>query len=401
MFLYDVYNYYTHTNPEVENVSFSVPLVSSLDNPEDIVLSDIKGVISSHTGWQKTLDEFDKWMTIGQKICSLYNIFHYIENTFLGVDMLLCSLSLIQITEPVIAPFRDSVAGILAWFQGMTNTVFKGPWFTIPCALVLCKGTWRPFPGKVGDFFVIPGGFVTMLRSYLENLLKNTGDIGELISKVLFFGTKVSYYDSKSILNSNDLETAQKDLDGKEIPSEYELSKMSLIIASVGLCLPAIAYHLRMDTQLNCFKAKCYLDVVLEGGPKTECDKQYEFASCLYKDYSIWSIMIEFLGFDRILKAIYDVIKNPLVAAYVVLKIALSLACGTSQLDSFTCLEGLSGWCIPHAALTGIEATVSSFTSEGSFSQLWNAVKNMNGDGSLPNFCKDLEEDYNKKMQDD
>jgi hypothetical protein len=120
---------------------------------------------------------------------------------------------------------------------------------------------------------------------------------------------------------------------------------------------------------IECWKAICYRDFVPAGLPKEECNKQYDYLSCVYW-HGQYLVFLDILAAP--LKAILNMIANPIASAWMASKFGLNKACvatTTLNCDGLTslCTASWNFWCGAWAVMNAVESAA----------QIWQMVQSM------------------------
>ena len=166
--------------------------------------------------------------------------------------------------------------------------------------------------------------------------------------------------------------------------STLELARKSYLFSIMCACLPGLVHNLKKLREIECWKAYCYQKMVPAGIPKGECETQYNYQICVYWNGQ-WTVFADILMSP--LKAILNMINNPIAAAWALTKWAFEATCVSSV--TAACAAGAGAcslvWidCITYSTMQLTEDVLDLLQIDATLTAMqWE---------SQMNFCDDLD----------
>ena len=141
-------------------------------------------------------------------------------------------------------------------------------------------------------------------------------------------------------------------LDGLSGTSTLELAKKSWVFSVGCFCIPGMIYNAQKLRQLKCWKAYCYKYLIPTGISAKDCEKQYEYQSCVYVRGQYY-VFLDVLAAP--LKNLVNALENPIASGWVIAKKSFANAC-KQQCEASTCTAKWTGWCLPYAVMSFLES---------------------------------------------
>jgi hypothetical protein len=356
-----------------EVVSFEIPIINTLAPASKAMTEDIEDIVHKYNNFGNVLASADKVMNMARSICSINSVFMAIEDVYIAIkfsfsiftDSPLPPLALIGVAGEEIT----GIQGLLveSTKQFLTKGVFN--WF---CAIVTCDNKkTKTVSGTPA--FTFPGGFLPFLHEKAKNILGKA------------FGDKVA---------GSTYGVSGQAFEQGFPATPLELAKSHYVFSIAGLCLPGLVYNLNKMQQMECWRGKCYMELVPAGLPKSECDKQYAYQKCAYNS-ALLSSVIKWIGLDTITNAIRDIIENPLTYAWGGARIGLAFACNAAPVGKVLFFST----CTPYAAMNVVETTITARRTVENFISGFDWEK-----AGQPDYCAQLRdaieegEDWNNEI---
>lgn|GEM_PF-6834507 len=303
---FDVVQNTIYTEPEVEDVAFTIPLSNDLIPPDVNLEKEINNIRDKvDTGLKNLIATITKLIEILQAICRIKMVFEAIDAALGSVVSLLAGVAAIVVFAK---PALKAAQGIKGGFETVKQAVFDNAAVEAVCGIVMCDYKANNVLGVV-----FGGGACKVVRDFLGDKLKISGIMSPVFSA----------QDQADYLRAINVEPA----------SYLELSKKSSTFALLCLCLPGYLYNLEKGRQIDCWEGLCYRDMIQAGVPFVECQKQYDYEVCVYK-HGAYGALIDFFGFTNILNMISSVLKDPVAHVWSAAKYGANKLCADTTSSS-------------------------------------------------------------------
>ena len=351
------------TVPEQLELAVNVPIVESQDSAESVI-NEIEDIKSGINDFDKLLDALDKIMKFFKSMCGLKATFAALLHMWdlLAKGPAFCIDT--KVGKIVSADQCNTAEKAVRFSKGLTLISMKGAehFMDTACSFATCRSSVVDVP-VINKQFDVGTRYCDILKdAILTNITEKLGATAGGVYKGLT-SRDVQYYEQDTL----------------------EIAKKSFAFSVACGCVPGVIYNIRKFQQIDCKKGVCLRDLVPAGVPKSECEKQNNYETCVY--WAGQTLIPSF--FDIIIaqpiKSIMNAIDNPVATSYMIFKIALEKRCVGADVDTSVLNEcaksiedvgscfihwtSLSSSCVLSSALTTLEtaAQIAGYWSNDEF----------------------------------
>lgn len=282
--------------PEIENVTFEVPLHGTLFGEITKTVNDkIAAKQAEIDTVQERINDLQKWVTVLGTICTIAEVLAKIIAALQILHVALWGIASILVA---LGPFFETAG--TAMYKSLCPVFSYITAYGIPTFWQTDLFHISVYPTSPGTYLKLICAFVTCRFHETSNFVElfgNTGtadggNYGEFIAEenksVAGKPNKITVTPENPTDTAGKLrESSSSFFSGPNLLSVYR----SKPFAQRALCMPGILYGLKKERQVKCMTRNCYRDFASSGFSPAICDRMEGVRTCLYVDGAAFRVL--------------------------------------------------------------------------------------------------------------